>query len=173
MNFVYHMISPKMIGPLLIPLNSLKNSYPEIYKEHASKYNGREELMNEVIPLLQCKWNDVLHLSPVEPKTISSALKSAGSYAREVNFYKIPIIKLDSNKTVIYKNNLKNLKLAKEDFIYFDHQCFENLLELPNETIAYYKSCIENQKRPLLFHGVPHVLTTQSLDISDCEIVCW
>lgn len=44
----------------LYPLNVLKDRYPEQYREHAAKYDWRLELMDIVIPKLNCLWNDVL-----------------------------------------------------------------------------------------------------------------
>lgn len=63
--YVYHFKRKNMVGSKLIPLNKLKNIYPDIYKEHVKKYVGREKLLTKNIPLLDCLWNDVLHLSPI------------------------------------------------------------------------------------------------------------
>jgi hypothetical protein len=41
---------------------------PEIWREEVRKYAGGEGLMEERIPLLDCKWNDVVHLFPFIPQ---------------------------------------------------------------------------------------------------------
>ena len=66
MNYIYHIKPEPFMGTSLIPLNSMdRNS--ALYKNHAEKYIGRENLMLEVIPKLNCKWNDVVQFSTLNP----------------------------------------------------------------------------------------------------------
>ena len=48
----------------------------ELYKGHARKYEGREHLMEEIIPILNCKWNDVVQFSALNPQVIVDKLKT-------------------------------------------------------------------------------------------------
>jgi hypothetical protein len=68
--FVYHFKPKNMVGDLLIPLNQLRDKHPMTYAEHVTKYKGREKLLEKTIPLLNCLWNDVLHISPIHPQIV-------------------------------------------------------------------------------------------------------
>jgi hypothetical protein len=38
----------------------------ELYKKNVLKYEGREELLNVQVPILNCRWNDVIHFSAID-----------------------------------------------------------------------------------------------------------
>ena len=71
MAFIYHKVPADMSGNILYPLNVMEKINPEIYEKAVKKYEGREYLMREVIPWLNCLWNDVLHFSIVHPTKIA------------------------------------------------------------------------------------------------------
>ena len=48
----------------------MKDQHPAVYEEHVKKYKGRERLLRREIPLLNCLWNDVLHISPIHPQLV-------------------------------------------------------------------------------------------------------
>lgn len=72
------MVSPDMVGDVLRPLNVLRETHPDLYPTKAAKYAGREWVMDQRIPTLDCKWNDVLQFSPIEPAEFKRALVDAG-----------------------------------------------------------------------------------------------
>ncbi len=74
MNYIYHLKPEPFEGTSLIPLNLMDKSSP-LYLGHAKKYEGREELMLEIIPKLNCKWNDVVQFSALNPQIIVQELK--------------------------------------------------------------------------------------------------
>lgn len=161
-----------MIGNILYPLNEMKIKLPEVYISEAAKYKGRESLMEEIVPILNCKWNDVLHFSPIEPSIVYQELLRAGlTPDKDQAFFKVPLEYFDEELTVIYKN--ENGDLIPEQVIRLEKNSFSNLSELPAGTKAWYKFCFENKKRPLLFHLVPHILSKSSIDVSSCEVVKW
>jgi hypothetical protein len=43
--------------------------------------------------------------------------------------------------------------------------------KVPSETIEYYKACKAKGERPLLFHGVPHILYKGTIDTTGLEII--
>ncbi len=174
MIFLYHSKPVDMIGNNLFPLNEMQTTLPEIYKLEKTKYINRESLMEEVIPFLNCKWNDVLHLSPIDPKIVYQELINAGfSPAKDVLFFKIPLDLIIENLTVIYKYETEVGEKGSDQFLKFSKKEFKNLAELPGGTRNWYKKCVESKKRPLLFHMVPHILTKSSIDISNCEVISW
>lgn len=78
MNYLYHWVPKDLQGDTLFPLNTLKEKYPDLYKKEASKYVGREQIMQDVLPILNCLWNDVLHFSAVHPSLVKEALFESG-----------------------------------------------------------------------------------------------
>ena len=61
-------------GDILIPLNQM-DKQSDLYQGHVSKYKGREDLMDGIIPKLDCKWNDVVHFSALDPQLIINHLR--------------------------------------------------------------------------------------------------
>lgn len=174
MQYIYHRKPHNMVGNILYPLNEMKKTLPEVYISEAAKYKGRESLMEEIVPILNCKWNDVLHFSPIEPSIVYQELVNAGlSPDKDEAFFKVPLEYLDEELTVIYKYENEVGELIPDQFIKLMKNSFRNLSELPAGTKAWYKYCFENKRRPLLFHLVPHILTKSSIDISKCETVFW
>ena len=172
MKFLYHGKPEDMIGTVLFPLNEMQVTLPEIYKLEKAKYADRESLMEEIIPILNCKWNDVLHLSPIDPKIVYQELINAGfSPSKDALFFKIPVDQINESLTVVYK--YENGNKTPDQFLKFSKEIFQNLSELPTGTKAWYKECAASKKRPLLFHMVPHILTKSSIDITNCEVVSW
>lgn len=93
--FIYHMVPNQMVGDKLIPLNSLKTTYPYLYEKYTKKYLDhpeRSKLLQRCIPRLNCLWNDVIHLLPIHPHYNFNTLSNLGIKTKEeVHFYKIPI----------------------------------------------------------------------------------
>ena len=45
-----------------------------LYKNNVQKYDEREELLDVRIPLLDCKWNDVVHFSSIDTTLIAKEI---------------------------------------------------------------------------------------------------
>ena len=173
MKYVYHLKPQNMFGEILFPLNLMKVNFPEVYNFHINKYKGREFIMDSHVPILNCKWNDVIHTSPIDPRIVYKELKQAGLTVNEKSVWiKIPIEKLNESLTVIFKYENEDGEATDNQMIKFSKNSFQNLIELPTGTNKYYKESSENKIRPLLFHLVPHVLTMDKIDISNCETFC-
>lgn len=96
-------------GDFLVSLNNLLETHPVAYKEHLKKYKGREKLLQERIPILNCLWNDVLHISPINPQAIIDAWQKEGLYEHaripeSIEVYKIPIDLLNEETTVCFQS---------------------------------------------------------------------
>lgn len=174
MSYVYHRKPHGMVGTQLYPLNQLKTAMPEVYEFQAAKYKGREALMEEVIPLLDCKWNDVIHFAPIDPCKVFQAVTSlGGELDAQTEWFKIPVAKLKTDRTAVFLYERETAELVEDQLKVFDASDYSELLEVPQPTIEWYQDCIQRCRRPLLFHRVPHVLTLDVLDVADCEIVTW
>lgn len=162
--FVYHRVPNNMEGTIIYPLNILKNQKPNLYDEYIKKYSQREELLKIKIKPLNCFWNDVIFFSPVHPNEIESELEKAG-FSRDIKsrWFKIPLSNL----------NLENLavNISKDKFELFKLEMLDKIKFLPQQTKIYYKTCFENNKKPLVLAYAPHLLYKGVLDISKLEII--
>lgn len=70
----------RIAGPRLLPLNCLRESFPELYEVHLRKYAGREELLLDRVPGLECHWSDVLFMTAVPLLQIRELHEEAGMF---------------------------------------------------------------------------------------------
>lgn len=172
-NYLYHMVPVDMQGNVLYPLNSLKETNPELYLSKAKKYEGRKHIMEQKIPTLDCAWNDVLHFTAINPTKLKQALVEAGMDPKELQFYQIDPSQLDPNQTTIYLYQEKKNKdkMNPKNFVEYDPAKLAEHSKLSQRTKDYYKEKFSKGERPLLFVGVPHVLYKGSIDISNSPII--
>ncbi len=176
MNYIYHIKPDPFIGTSLIPLNSMdRNS--ELYKSHAEKYIGRENLMLEMIPKLNCKWNDVVQFSTLDPQVLLNKLKQVFP---EMNispffYFKIPMeeILLKHEAAIFHRRITKN----KGDFSIDDQDIelihcgnYKELSEVPDATINYWHESKKKGSSPLWFPYVPHVFIKGIIETKDFEV---
>lgn len=170
--FLYHKVPKYFTGKILYPLNKLKSLLPEVYKLELVKYEGREDLMTLKIPLLDCLWNDVLHLSPIPPHEIKFALKEAGYTPRPTRYFVIDPSSLAVDDVVIYTFNHDTREVDERDMLWFDYSRLKAYVHLPEKTKKYFKS--EFQKGvpyPLLHMHAPHIFYKGTIDVSGCKII--
>ena len=181
MPFIYHIKPVRMFGNILYPLNTLREINKDIYEFHILKYMGRESLMEQKIPVLNCLWNDVLHCSPIDHRIIYKALIRAGHKVGNKEYFKIPIDLLKGIKFVKYKfekeffdREKKAYVLTIEDIEPLTIGSYRELNELPNKAIEWYKQCAESGKGvPLLFRYTPHIFVKGNIPIKDVEVCDW
>ena len=171
---LYHWVPEKMVGDILQPLNTLRETHPELYAEYVKKYQGREELLKARVPILGCLWNDVLHLTPVNPQEVMKAYRDTGLKARTTHFFKIPDSSLKRDELVIYKHT----KIANDDWsidpseiLRYSSTIAKKFSHLPDAARQYFEREKSAGRRPLLFGFVPHVLYRGQIDISKCEVI--
>ena len=170
MQYLYHIVRDDVLGGTLYPLNVLKDKYPGQYKKHIKKYEGRERLLNYKVPILNCLWNDVIHLTAVYQSDINKALTEAGAEAISSGFYQIDPTTLLVEKTIVflYKDMSPG---ANREFIKFNINEIEKYSKMRYETKQYYIEAVKVNKRPLLFHGLPHILYKGSINIKGLPII--
>lgn len=176
MTYLYHLVPKNLTGSVLYPLNTLEQKFPNQYADYAKKYTGREILTRQLIPPLDCLWNDVLHFSPVHLRLIREGLLTAGFEPRPMQWFEADPIALafNQNNTTIYlytpKDRLDFTKMAN-DFQLFDHELLEEFSTLPTATLAYYQESKKENRFPLLFHRVPHILYRGSLLLQSLRVI--
>ena len=167
------MVRRDMRGTELHPLNTLKEKHPELYVRYSKKYEGREEVMENFIPTLNAAWNDALHFTPIHPLELKKALTDAGMEPHEMKFYEVDPALLDPSRTTVYLYEDVDAKGAPntEGFVSYDPEKIHEYAIFPEATKKYYRESFAAGKRPLLFVGVPHILHTGSLDISNLPVI--
>ncbi|NCN40520.1 hypothetical protein GW916_04655 [bacterium] len=177
-SFVYHFKPKGMVGKILFPLNELGNNHPQAHREQLKKYEGRESLLNKKIPLLNGLWNDVLHLSPINPQILVDfwrEQKWLDSQKKDLprEFYKIPVEALNSESTVCYQSsnvNFNNPDPSLEKFWRFDSNQFVEHKQIEPLQIKVWEED-HSDGRPFYWYShTMHLLAKQSINIENVEV---
>jgi hypothetical protein len=176
--FVYHRVPPNLRGPVLYPLSQLKDVHPDLYAELRKNYSTREDIASlRIPPLDHCLWNDVLHLTPVPPSRLKSALADAGhelpgGWRR---FFRIDARILHAEDAVIYRlltpfwSGQFDVTEASEQLgrecLPFEPERLLDFAEVPDAARAYYASVPSGSQLPLFLY-VPHVLYKGRIDLT-------
>jgi hypothetical protein len=171
MPFVYHMVPKDMVGAVLYPLNVLKDKNPEAYEFQVKKYKGREVLMDRRIDRLDCKWNDVLHLSPLDPAVVMGALKQLGKDF-PLGYFEIDAESLEPEKTTVYLYTPRekgNFEISQTEFVDYNPKEIGKYAVLPEGTIEYYKESIKGNLPIFMYHLVPHILYKGVIDTTELK----
>lgn len=172
--YLYHFVPKDLEGAILYPLNTLKGKYPELYQKKANKYLGREKLMEQKIPILNCLWNDVLHFIAVHPLKVKNALAEAGKKdMSEWSVYQVDPDMLEAANTVVYlyAHTNEDEHWAESNFAPYHPAEVDKYSVIPQVTRDYYKKMLATEKRPLFFHRIPHILYRGSLNVANLPIL--
>ena len=167
------MIPDDMKGDNLMPLNTLKKEYPKLYKEEVKKYEGRKFLLKIKIPHLDCLWNDVLHITAVNPRELRKALVQAGMHKNiKAKWFKINPKDLDKDSTIVWKYpDKKDGKFYKKEYTKFNPSNLKRYSKVPLKTKKYFKKSFDKWQRPLWFHLIPHILYKGKINIKNCKVI--
>ena len=174
MNYLYHSKRKNFRGSILYPLSQLKDVYPDLYEDEIKKYEGREGTMDQTVPILNCLWNDVLHMTAVHPNEVKRALENAGKKDEiKRSYFQIDPSLLDPKKTIVYlySENGDNYNMEINNFTAYEARDILKYSTMPGATKDYYKESIAQGERPLLYHRIPHILYKGSLDTTNLPIL--
>jgi SAM-dependent methyltransferase len=160
---LYHFAPRSIEGEFLMPLNQMRGSHPELFRRENSKYEGREFVQEQLIHGLNCLWNDVIHFLPFHPGKIREAYEDAGLSWSPAEVLEVDpvLLGMSSSNTVIYRMDpfsLPGESSVAAEFSPFSPEELSTLQELPPMTREYYRESAHRGTRPLVAHGVPHVL---------------
>lgn len=182
LQFLYHFRPLELQGSKLIPLNDLRHIYPNVYQNEAKKYKGREWLTKKQIPILECLWNDVLHLSPINPQVVLDCWKSQGifDYARkkgkEFRVFRVPATAINWKTTVCYQSfnfDYSNFDPSKEKYWRISPETYIEQTEVESSQIEVWKADIEAGRKFFWYSHTRHILCRQTIDLEGLEeIVC-
>ncbi|WP_127718053.1 hypothetical protein [Halobacteriovorax sp. HLS] len=173
-NYIYHIVPRPFEGPKLIPLNRM-DKQSELYKKNFSKYVGRECLTKQVIPLLNCLWNDVVQFSAIDPCLVAKEIKSLGGLNRslELEVFKIPISHVVGvNKVVSYTKTVssnRSFELLASDFSFTTVENYQEQKTIPLTTINYWKDAIKEERPVLWFPYITHIFVLGEVETSQLE----
>lgn len=175
MSYIYHMKPVPFEGDYLIPLNEMdKNS--NLYKKNAKKYEGREDLMQEIIPLLDCKWNDVVQFSALDPQQIVNHLRDIQNDLKlyRTEYFKIHVEQIIGKyDSVIFDRSKKQKKgdfKIKENEVSYLNSSYQEISNVPPETIKYWNKVKKEGGKFLWFAFIPHIFVKGKIDTRGFEI---
>lgn len=179
MNCLYHRVPDRMVGKTLYPLNSLRRIDPSAAAAQERKYDSRKHLMQVRIPILDCLWNDVLHLSPLHPAKIKEALVQTDNLPAPsplAAYFVIDPASLAPGKAVYFrhsKDTQEKYDFLEADFMPFDPSQYQELAAVTQEQLDYFRRMKVQGLRPLLWARTPHVFYKGTIDTSTLTIIQW
>lgn len=167
------------MGKTLYPLNVLKHEIPEAASNHLLKYHGREWALGKEIPILNCLWNDVLHLSPVSPQIILDTMKEeslyeSGNEPKEIEVFKIPVDLIDCDRAVCFQSynfDIESFDPELDKFEQFSRDVYQEQVQVYPNQIKTWKSDKAAGRRLFWFSHTMHILIKQTIDIDKCELI--
>ncbi len=160
-------MSGNVVGPALVPLATLRDVLPEIYAQAKVKYQGREHVPQNFIPLLHCHWEDVVFLSPVHPQVLHGVLVSCGCEGLAGRTaYVIDSKDLNPARLVVYE-----FEEGEGRYSYYDPSHHMRYQRISEATRGYYRDAKSEGKRPFLFAGVTHAMYHGEIPIAGLPMV--
>jgi hypothetical protein len=183
MPFVYHTVPAAMVGDVLYPLNELAKVAQEPYELERAKYAGREAVLEARITESGVLFNDTVHCAPLHPHRIYAARKRLGLRPRAGLAFEIPLDRVLSHTVIWYRwetpwiNGYPNEDVALapplNEFEPFDAGNYRELTEVPQTHVEYLRRMQEQQKPPLMFVHIPHVLVVGPIDVRGVRVINW
>jgi len=173
--YFYHLKPNPFEGTKLIPLNQMDRE-SEIYKTHASKYLGREDLRDELIPVLNCKWNDVVQFSALDPQLIVNELKKHQHGLKLIRreYFKVHINEIISkHQAVIFDRDPSrgkgSFKIYDKEIRPLNSENYKELKEVPRKTIEYWHKVKSEVGKFLWFPFVTHIMVKGIIETENFE----
>jgi hypothetical protein len=178
MPFVYHTKPSPMIGDELLPLSDLAVTDAAAHEAAIAKYDespDRRTLPDRRIPVLDCRWQDVVFLAPVHPQLIWRAWADRGVTLPQRTFYAIPLQSIAAHPAVLYRQRLTQPgeDIAAADVTPFHAEQYAELTALSPRTLTWYETLIAAGRQGGEFHTVPHVLVRGRVSVRDAVEVGW
>lgn len=167
----YHGVPEDLQGNKLIPLNEMHKLRPELHNKYLEKYKGREEILERQIPLLDCLWNDVVQMLPLQPLKLFELQKQLGLIDEipDYKYFQIDSSQLDVTKAVVYFKTAPGEENVSVEWL--KDVSLEELQEIPVATMNYYESMVGTGELVFNYQFVPHIIYRGSVDISQSQIL--
>lgn len=167
---LYHLVPSHLIGTVLYPLNQLRDLDPALYEECAAKYLGREQLLEERIPLLgDCLWGDVIFLSPIHPVYFKDAFESCGpTLERPFRAYEFDIDSLDDTRLAVVTDTGTE---TSSSYDRYDRARYQEYASIPQRALDVWRDEHTRGVRSFLYQHIPHCLYRGSLETATVPII--
>lgn len=171
MPYIYHGVPEDMKANELIPLSKMLEVDPELRAKYLEKYKGREEILERIIPLLDCLWSDVVQFLPLHPRKLFELQQQLGLIADipDYQYFEIDISTLDPSKTAIFFKTAPGEENVTVKWLK-DVQ-LEDLQDIPVATKEYYARMVGKGEPVFNYQFVPHILYKGSVDISSAQVM--
>lgn len=175
MSYIYHLKPESMIGDKLIPLNQM-DKVGELYLKYSRKYEGREELVSQSFPLLNCLWNDVVQFSSLDPRIIVNELRKYNpnlALSRK-SFYKFSVRDIvERYEAIVFDRDTsrkdKSFKVEDHEVSPLSIDSYKELEEVPLRTKEYWAKVAKEGGVFLMFPFITHVMVKGSVDTELAE----
>lgn len=186
MSFIYHRVPTHLIGETLLPLFELEKEHPLLFQSEIEKYGDhpkRKELPFKNLKKLDCPRGAVLHCSPIHPNLIFSALKLVFPDGnkdgnRSVNFFKIPIERIEGIPTILFDLNRPGYVFGEEEpediFDWITPDTYQEITVVPKAAFEFYWEWHSRGEPGAPAWGkIPHIMVKGRISIAGCEVVDW
>jgi hypothetical protein len=157
---ILYKAADQVLGDKILPLNQLRDRYPELYDRHVQKYTGRLDRLNTPVYPLDCTWADVVFLSPVHPAPIFEAMQESGRIGPAViDYWTLDAELLDPTQTcILLKRHDPELRpQPAEDFIPYSPAAVAELA-VPSEQALHRLRNLTATEPLYPWADIPHVL---------------
>ncbi|MBI3494497.1 hypothetical protein HY004_00745 [Candidatus Saccharibacteria bacterium] len=169
MQYLYHAVPNDLKDDKLYALNTLKEKHPDLYRIKNAKYEGREEVTQQSIPLLDCLWNDVIFLTAVHPQTLLDAYRKAGgSVDHSLRYFQIDVDSLQKDNLVVASYTGDGYKKTYE---LYNTDNIKGYSTIPGATIDYFTKELTQGRQPLYYAYIPHVLYKGAIGTKNLPII--
>jgi hypothetical protein len=172
---LYHRRAPGFRGEILYPLHQLKDVANDVYEAQIEKYRGRESLLEQRVPFLDCRWNDVLHFSPVHPGKIKQVCEAAGLPWWPADWFECEpqAHGFDERNTAIflYADMTVELSIPVTEFERYSPHRVSEMTEVPQRAREYVHEIAQTGQPHFIFAGVPHILHRHPLNVRQVEVI--
>jgi hypothetical protein len=154
-------------GDELLPLNMIRERYPEVYEREIVKYSGRSHVMRHPVPPLDCTWSDVVFFSPVHLMLIFDAIRSSGRISSGPDYWTIDASLLSPDRTCILlkRHDPTFAPPAPADFLPYSSAAVAALSTPSPQALHRLRNLTRTE--PLLpFADIPHILHRGPISIT-------
>jgi hypothetical protein len=147
-------------GDELLPLNMMRERYPDVYEREIVKYTGRSHVMRHAVHPLDCRWSDVVFFSPVHLAPIFDALRSSGRInSGGPDYWTIDASLLSPDRTCILlkRHDPTFAPPASADFLPYSPDAVA-ALSTPSPQALHRLRNLNPTEDLLPFADIPHIL---------------
>jgi hypothetical protein len=177
--FIYHLCAEDFRGTRLLPLNSLRSTYPDLYQRERPKWDGRESVLEWQVPHLGAPWGDTVNFAALDPTRLVEARRLLGvpfSRLLERTVVRIPTERIAALPAVVYDSRTHWLNSRpgqnvpatppEDEFTPFSVDTYQELTQVPQQHLDYLTEQRDAGQPALGFVFIRHVIVAGPVDIS-------